>query len=145
MECVIFVGIQASGKSSFYKERFFNTHIRINLDMLKTRYREKSLVMACIHGKQSFVIDNTNPTSEDRAKYIEAVRQWGFRVVGYYFEPDYDESVLRNEIRQGKEKVPKVAIKSTIRKIQKPLFEEGFDELYHVKLIDGSFVVQELQ
>lgn len=113
--------------------------------MLKTRYREKSLVMACIHGKQSFVIDNTNPTSEDRAKYIEAVRQWGFRVVGYYFEPDYDESVLRNEIRQGKEKVPKVAIKSTIRKIQKPLFEEGFDELYHVKLIDGSFVVQELQ
>ena len=37
MEAVIFVGIQGSGKSSYYKERFFRTHFRINLDMLRTR------------------------------------------------------------------------------------------------------------
>jgi predicted kinase len=35
MEAVIFVGIQGSGKSTFYNERFVDTHIRINLDMLK--------------------------------------------------------------------------------------------------------------
>ncbi len=31
MEAVIFIGIQAIGKSSFYKRRFFRMHVRINL------------------------------------------------------------------------------------------------------------------
>ncbi|MBN1315005.1 MAG: hypothetical protein JXA42_06040 [Anaerolineales bacterium] len=37
MQAVIFIGIQATGKSTFFKERFFNTHVRISLDLLKTR------------------------------------------------------------------------------------------------------------
>lgn len=42
MEAVILCGIQASGKSAFYSERFFHTHVRINLDMLRTRRREST-------------------------------------------------------------------------------------------------------
>ena len=60
MEAVLFIGIPASGKSAFFKERFFDTHVRINLDMLKTRRRESLILRACLEGKQSFVIDNTN-------------------------------------------------------------------------------------
>ena len=41
MECVIFIGIQASGKTEFYKQNFFKTHVRISMDMLKTRHREE--------------------------------------------------------------------------------------------------------
>ena len=70
MEAIIFVGIQASGKSTFYRERFFDTHLRINLDMLKTRYREQLILRACIEAKQPFVVDNTNPSVEERARYI---------------------------------------------------------------------------
>ena len=88
MECVIFVGIQASGKSTFYKERFFKTHVRINLDMLRTRNREHAFVEASIKTRQPFVVDNTNPTMADRQKYIEVTKEQGFQVVGYYFEPD---------------------------------------------------------
>ncbi len=40
MEAVMFSGIQATGKSTFFQQRFFNTHVRINLDMLKTRNRD---------------------------------------------------------------------------------------------------------
>jgi predicted kinase len=29
MEAVLFIGIQASGKTTFYRERFFDTHVRI--------------------------------------------------------------------------------------------------------------------
>lgn len=61
MEAILFIGIQASGKTTFYKERFFKTHIRVNLDMLKTRHRESLLLKACIEMKQPFVVDNTNP------------------------------------------------------------------------------------
>jgi predicted kinase len=144
VECVIFIGIQASGKSTFYKQKFFNTHIRINLDMLKTRYRENIFVTACIDGKQPFVVDNTNPTSEERMKYIKSARHSGFKVTAYYFEPSYEDSIIRNDEREGKERVPQVAIKSTISKLQKPVIDEGFDELYQVSLVDGEFRIEEL-
>ena len=79
MEAVIFMGAQASGKSTFYKELFLNSHIRINLDMLKTRYRERILINACLEGKQPFVVDNTNPTRKVRRQYIEAAQAHQFR------------------------------------------------------------------
>jgi hypothetical protein len=47
-EAVIFIGVQASGKTSFYRQRFFETHLRISLDMLRTRQREQLLLVACL-------------------------------------------------------------------------------------------------
>ncbi|MFZ6030442.1 MAG: AAA family ATPase [Chloroflexota bacterium] len=86
MEVILFIGIQAVGKSTFYKEHFFTTHVRINLDMLKTRAREMALLQACLATQQPFVVDNTNVLKRERARYIELARQSGFRVVGYYFQ-----------------------------------------------------------
>lgn len=85
MEAVLLIGLQASGKSTFYQQRFFNTHVRISLDLLKTRNREKLLMQLCLETQQPFVVDNTNPTKEERQRYLEAARAAGFRVVGYYF------------------------------------------------------------
>src|SRR5207244_963826 len=77
---------QGAGKSTFYRERFFATHLRINLDMLKTRHRENRFLQACIETRQPFVVDNTNATCVERQVYIEAARRAGLRVVGYYFQ-----------------------------------------------------------
>ena len=82
MEAIIFTGLQASGKSTFFQQRFFNTHVRINLDMLRSRNREKQLMQVCIQTQQPFVVDNTNPTREDRHKYIEAAKAAGAVSVG---------------------------------------------------------------
>src|ERR1700732_5119448 len=79
-EAVILVGVQGSGKTSFYRERFFDSHIRISLDMLRTRRRERLLFAACHEAKQPFVIDNTNPLPSDRSQYIAPARAIGFRV-----------------------------------------------------------------
>ncbi|WP_028589006.1 ATP-binding protein [Paenibacillus massiliensis] len=144
MECVIFVGIQASGKSTFYKERFFTTHMRINLDMLKTRYREHIFVEAALKGKQAFVVDNTNPTVADRQKYIAAAKEHNFKMIGYYFHPDYELSIHRNEQRQGKAKIPEIGIKSTLKNLQIPTYAEGFDELYMVRSLDNVFEVTDM-
>ena len=59
MTAVILIGIQASGKTTFYRERYFDTHVRLSLDMLKTRRREELLLEACITARQAFVVDNT--------------------------------------------------------------------------------------
>lgn len=140
-ELVIFTGIQAAGKSSFFRERFFDTHVRINLDMLRTRHREKLLFEACLEGKASVVIDNTNLTRELRAKYIEAARQRRFRIVGYYFRSQIKESVLRNAGRSEHQQVPERAIARAAGSLEIPSLDEGFDELFYVKLEEG-FVVE---
>ncbi|MDQ5867582.1 MAG: AAA family ATPase [Chloroflexota bacterium] len=143
MEALIFTGLQASGKSTFYKERFFDTHVRINLDMLRTRNRERLLLQACLAMKQPFVVDNTNPTALDRARYIELARSARFRLVAYYFQPDVQGSRTRNDLRTGKARVPLGAIYRTANRLQPPAWEEGFDAIYDVWLVDGGFRVEE--
>ena len=139
MQAVIFSGLQASGKSSFYRERFFNTHIRINLDMLKTRYRENLLLAACLEMKQPFVVDNTNPTIEERAKYINLAREAHFEIIGYYFQSNLQDCLKRNEQRLGKEHIPSKGIIATYQKIQMPTLAEGFNRLYYVRIEDSKF------
>ncbi|HET6314797.1 MAG TPA: ATP-binding protein [Chloroflexia bacterium] len=143
MEAIIFTGLQASGKSSFYRQRFFDTHVRINLDMLRTRNRERVLLQACLEMKQPFVVDNTNPTPDDRARYIGPARQAGFRVVAYYFQPDLQGSRARNDLRTGKARVPVGAISGTAGRVQSPPWEEGFEAIYDVWVADGGFRVVE--
>ncbi len=144
METVIFIGIQASGKSTFYRERFFTTHVRISLDMLRTRHRERSLLAWCLDHQQPFVVDNTNVTVAERAVYIAPARAAGFRVIGYYFESNVPASIRRNEIRSGAARVPEAAIGGTKRRQELPSAFEGFDILQFVRLgDDGRFVIEE--
>lgn len=137
-EAVIFVGVQGAGKSTFYRERFFDTHARINLDMLRTRGRERLLLEACLEAGQSFVVDNTNPTAEDRARYIEPARQRGFRVTGYFFDVELRDAMRRNQQRLGAKKIPAAGVAGTFRKIEPPTLAEGFDCIYTVRAIEGG-------
>jgi len=143
VEGVIFIGLQASGKSSFFREKFYTTHIRLNLDMLKTRRREDILLDACIKAKQPVVIDNTNPTIDVRKKYIIAFKQAQFRIIGFYFQSKLSVCLARNKQREGRARIPDVGIKGTYNKLSLPNLAEGFDELYYVSLVNNQFKVQE--
>ena len=143
MEAVVFIGIQGSGKSSFFKERFFTTHLRISLDLLKTRNREKRLLDVCLGTDQRFVIDNTNSTRAERVNYISAAQAAGFQVVGYYFQSKIEDCLRRNGSRPEAERVPDVAIYSTAKKLELPTREEGFDKLFYVRFEDRQFVVED--
>jgi predicted kinase len=144
MEAVIFIGIQSTGKSTFYQRRFFDTHVRINLDMLKTRNRERILLTACLEAKQPFVVDNTNVTREARAGYISQAKASRFSVVGYYFKSALQSAVERNDQRIGKARIPLSGIRATHRKLELPSYDEGFDRLFYVEIGDaGAFIVKE--
>lgn len=143
MEAVIFIGIQGSGKSTFFKEKFIDSHIRINLDMLKTRHREKLIFEACLEAKQRFVIDNTNLLVENRKKYISQAKNFGFKIIGYYFQADLEKTIERNNQRVGKAKIPEKGILSAYKNLQLPKLEEGFDELFYVSIsAENEFVVE---
>jgi predicted kinase len=142
MEAVIFVGVQGAGKTTFYRERFFDTHVRISLDMLRTRRREQLLLMACIEARQRFVVDNTNPLPNDRSRYIEPARQARFRVIAYSFQVALRDAIRRNNQRESKQKVPVAAVVSTFKKVCAPTLDEGFDEVHVVQIVaDGTFAV----
>ena len=145
MEAVLFAGLQASGKSSFYKDRFFTTHVRVNLDMLKTRFREGQLLEACLRTGQPFVVDNTNPTKEQRRVYIEAAKAANFRIVGYYFQSKVEDCKNRNEARPADERVPLAGLLGTYTKLELPSLDEGFDALFYVRFSEIGFVVEEWQ
>ncbi|MEM7760245.1 MAG: AAA family ATPase [Cyanobacteria bacterium P01_A01_bin.40] len=146
MEIVILIGLQASGKSSFYQEKFINSHLRLNLDMLKTRYREKILFNACLDAKQSLVIDNTNPTVSDRQRYILPAKAKGFEITGYYFQSNIEDCKQRNSRRHEKSKVPLVGILATAKKLELPTYQEGFNRIYYVRMnLKNSFTIEKWQ
>ncbi len=143
MEAVIFVGLQGAGKSTFYKERFFATHLRINLDMLNTRHREKRLLLACVETSQPFVVDNTNPTRAEREVYIKAAKDAGFRVVCYYFQSRVEDCKRRNDQRPLVQQVPLRGILGTAGRMEFPTRAEGFDDLFYVRIDEaGGFVIE---
>lgn len=141
MQCVIFVGIQGSGKSAFFKARFADTHVRINRDMLKTRHRERRFLELCLETGQPCVIDNTNPRAADRAAFIAQAKARGFRIIGYFFDVPVKDALARNASRGGKARVPVFGVLRTAKILQRPELSEGFDELYRVQVTDGQFTV----
>ncbi|MDJ0694992.1 MAG: AAA family ATPase [Mastigocoleus sp. MO_167.B18] len=145
MEAIIFIGIQGAGKSTFYRDHFLDTHIRINLDMLKTRHREQIIFQACLEAKQSLVIDNTNPTVEDRSRYIIPAKAKKIQVIAYYFQSKLEDCKKRNSQRLGKKAIPLPGILATYKKLVAPSIEEGFDIIYSVKTNPNySFTVEKI-
>jgi predicted kinase len=144
MEAVIFCGIQASGKTTFYRDRFFDTHVRISMDLLRTRRREQLLLAACLKGKQPFVVDNTNVTVAERARYIAPALAARFRVVGYFFATDPKAAFARNRARAGRAAIPAAGLFGTHKRLQAPTLDEGFERVYRVELAaPGGFKVSQ--
>jgi predicted kinase len=138
MEAVVFCGLQGSGKTTLYRQRFLDTHVHVSLDVVRTRAREADLLRECLHERRPFVVDNTNPTPADRRRYVEPAREAGFRVIGYLVEANAGEAFARADI-------PPARVAATARSLQTPTLEEGFDELWHATAApDGGWRIEPL-
>ncbi|HEY8475350.1 MAG TPA: AAA family ATPase [Chloroflexota bacterium] len=141
LEVVVLIGLQASGKTTFYERYLAGTHVRISLDALRTRARERRALRAALEAGRSVVVDNTNPTKAERRRYVEIARAFHARVRGYYFQSTLARCLERN--RRRPRPVPAVALYVTHRRLELPSYEEGFDELFYVWLDErGEFHVE---
>jgi hypothetical protein len=69
----------------------------------------------------------------------------GAQVIGYSVEATPGEALARNRMREGKARVPDVAIHSTAKTLQPPRRSEGFDRLYRARPgEDGAFQITEI-
>src|SRR4051795_11578247 len=129
MEAGVLCGVQGSGKTTLYRERFLDTHVRISMDLLRTRAREEAFLKLCLQTQQRFVVDNTNPTAADRRRYVDPARAAGFRVIGYLVEVDAAEALARNDERAGKRRVPTSGVIGTARRLIRPPPQGGVAQL----------------
>jgi len=135
---VIMMGLQGSGKTTFCQSQY-STFEHISLDLQKSRRNEGLKLQRCIDEHLDCVIDNTNPTKGDRARYIIPGKNCGFRVIGYFMQSKLSECLERNERRERQ--VPKKGILATFNKIELPSLKEGFDELNFVSIENGEFKI----
>ena len=138
MEAVVLCGVQGSGKTTLYRERFLESHVRVAMDLLRTRHREAAFLRLCLETRQPFAVDNTNPTPAERRRYVEPARAAGFRVVAYLVDVDHAEALARNSERPARRRVPPAGLVGTGRRLQRPTPEEGFDELWHATAAPGG-------
>jgi predicted kinase len=138
MELVILIGLQASGKTSFFRDRFAATHAHVSRDNFRNNRnpgrRQRVLLEEALLAGRPAVVDNTNPTAADRAPLIALGKSLNVPVAGYYFASGVEECLRRNQAREGKARVPDVALHATARKLERPSRAEGFDRLYYVRM-----------
>ena len=142
MECVILIGLPASGKSTFFRERFAGTHDHVSKDVLRSnrrpQRRQEQLVAESLAAGRSVVVDNTNPSVAVRRPLLDVARTYQAEVVGYFFVTDARDALRRNRTREGRERVPDVAIFTVRKHLQAPTPGEGFDRLYAVTMIEAE-------
>ena len=146
MEIIILVGLQASGKSTFYRTHFAATHEHVSKDLLlKSKNKNKNQMQVeriekALQEQRPVVVDNTNVTVQDRLPLIDVGRRYDKTIIGYYFQPDVSSSRKRNMQRKGKAQVPEKAIFITAHKLMPPSYAEGFDTLYYVRIEADSTI-----
>ena len=143
MQAVIFCGIQGSGKTTFYAERFLKSHVRVSMDLMRTRHRERRFLQTCVETGQRFVVDNTNPTTAERRVYVAAALAAGFEVLGFQFESTPSAALERNALRAERERIPVAGVLGTHKRLQPLHRDEGYREICLVRIDSaGGFVVR---
>ncbi|MGW0468617.1 AAA family ATPase [Streptomyces sp. NPDC003027] len=148
LDIAVLVGLQASGKSTFYGQRLAGRYALVSKDLFPRAARRKQerqmrLVEAALAEGRSVAVDNTNPSPEEWRPLVAAGHAHGATVTAYWFPPDVAGSKRRNAARRDRERVPDVGIHATSTRLRRPSPADGFDAVYEVRFDGrGGFLVR---
>jgi predicted kinase len=148
-DLAVLVGLQASGKSTFYRRRLHAGHVLVSKDLFPRGARHKQarqmrLVTEALAAGRSVAVDNTNPSPDEWGPLVEAGHAHGATVTAYWFPPDPAGSLRRNALRTGRDRVPDVGVHDTLRRLRRPSPADGFDAVFTVRFDGrGGFEVHE--
>ena len=138
---ILLIGIPASGKSTFAQRYADAGWPCLSLDVLCSRTTEQRQYMQLLEKNSNILIDNTNVTISERARYLVPAKAAGYRTIGYYFQSVIRDCLARNALRKGKACVPQVGLIARAKSLELPSYAEGFDELYYVTISENGFKV----
>ncbi|GAA4934127.1 hypothetical protein GCM10023237_65530 [Streptomyces coeruleoprunus] len=137
----VLVGLQASGKSTFYEQCLSERYGLVSKDLFPRGARNKQrrqmrLVEDAVAAGRSVAVDNTNPSPEEWGPLLELAHAYGATVTAYWFPPDVTGSLRRNALREGRDRVPDIGVLATMKRLRKPSPDDGFDTVREVRF-DG--------
>ncbi|MFM9629181.1 MULTISPECIES: AAA family ATPase [Streptomyces] len=141
VDVAVLVGLQASGKSTFYAQRLSGRYALVSKDLFprgakNKQQRQMSLVEDHLAAGHSVAVDNTNPSPQEWGPLVEAAHARGATVTAYWFPPDVAGSLRRNAAREGRARVPDIGVLATLKRLREPSPADGFDAVREVHL-DG--------
>ncbi len=127
------VGLQGSGKSTEVQRTLAETHVVVSKDhwpnARRRQARQLRLVAELLTAGRSVVVDNTNPSPQDRAPLIALAREAGVCVRAVWLDVPVETCLRRNDAREGRARVPVQGLLSTRRALIPPATAEGFDRI----------------
>lgn len=131
-QIIILVGPPGSSKSTFCKN-YFPNHTIINRDTLKTKDRCLKEFRKNIESGKSCIVDNTNPSVESRAPYLDIAKDKNIPIVCIVMEATYNNMLLQhlNNLRLYRtgQKVPAITQNIFKKNFIEPMISEGFDQI----------------
>ncbi len=131
-EILLTIGIPASGKSSYIKNKLYDSHIRVNRDMINNLAKEQTILTAILSTNMNVVIDRTNLTQEVRARFINLAKMYKYNVIGLIFDTPIEVCLERNKKRNLSTRVPEKIMKSMQSQLEQPSLEEGINQVIRV-------------
>jgi predicted kinase len=132
-ELVVMTGLQGCGKSTWVAAHLAGTHAVVSKDhwprARRREARQRRVVAELLAAGRSVVVDNTNPSVEERATLIGAAREAGVPVRCVWVDTPLETCLERNDARQGRARVPLVGVLATRGRFVPPTPEEGFDRV----------------
>lgn len=148
-DIAVLVGLQASGKSTFYARCLSDRYELVSKDLFprgaKNRQRRQlRLVEEHLTAGRPVAVDNTNPSPQEWGPLVELARAFGTSVTAYWFPPDAAGSLRRNAARRGRDRVPDVGVLATLQRLRRPSPSDGFDGVREVRFDGrGGFEVRD--
>ncbi|ALG07451.1 ATP-binding protein [Kibdelosporangium phytohabitans] len=127
MRVAILIGLQASGKTTFYRRHLAETHAHVSKDNFPKggdrQKRRLGLIKEALEAGRDAAVDNTNPSPAQWAPLIALARSFDAEVTAYWFPVDVEASIARNAARASP--VPDVGLFATLRLTG----ADGFDKV----------------
>ena len=168
IELVVLVGIQASGKTTYYSQAMQDRYVHVSLDNWRgkgnVRAKEYQAILTALGRSaasggaiRGVVVDNTSVTAATRRRYFDIAEEFALsagcpvRMIAYHFDADLESCLERNRQRPKDAPagvpyfVPPEVIAGYQQRLQPPTPAEGFDKVFRVRIAaDGCFVVEEV-
>ncbi|WP_420545826.1 AAA family ATPase [Nitrosopumilus sp.] len=126
LEYVIMIGVALSGKTTYVKSNF--NHQRISLSHYdNNRKEELEDIEKCLKEGQSIVVDDTNLTIAIRKQHIDLAKRYDAKVRGIFMNTS--TPILEKRQRGRRDPFPLSAIYKQLKQLERPVSDEGFDEL----------------